>query len=189
MKWLRMSMSSSVSRKELQTIMKKMTCGRSSQFFWEQPYWKDLDVCHSIDVMHVEKNVCVSLVGTLLNMNGKTRDHGHERADLKKLGIRQGLWLDDFIKGTELPTLCITLSKNEKEFCGFLKNVKAPSGYSTNVSRLISLPELKIAPGVKSHDYHVLLTQMSVIGIQNIMNFCYYELLLLLQCNWSKSTK
>jgi hypothetical protein len=39
-----------------------------------------------------------------------------------------------------------------------LKNVKVPSGYSTNTSRIISLPGLKIAPGVKSHDYHVLLT-------------------------------
>jgi hypothetical protein len=119
--------------------------------------------------MHVEKNVCKSLVGTLLNMNGKTRDHGHARADLKKMRIRQELWLDDFIKGTELHTSCITLSKNEKEFCGFLKNVKVPCGYSTNVSRLISLPELKLAPGVKSHDYHVLLTEMIAVGIRNIL--------------------
>jgi hypothetical protein len=64
-----------------------------------------------------------------------------------------------------------------------LKNVKVPSGYSTNVSRLISLPDLKIAPGVKSHDYHVLLTQMIDVGIRNIlpvnvreaiMNFCFF---------------
>jgi hypothetical protein len=119
--------------------------------------------------MHVEKNVCESLIGTLLNTNGKTRDHGHERADLKKIGIRQELWLDDIIKGMKLPTSCITLSKNEKEFCGFLKNVKVPSGYSMNISRLISLPELKIAPGVKSHDYHVLLMQMITVGIWNIL--------------------
>jgi hypothetical protein len=45
--------------------------------FWELPYWKDLDVCHSIDAMHVEKNMCESLLGTLLNTDGKTRDHGH----------------------------------------------------------------------------------------------------------------
>jgi hypothetical protein len=90
--------------------------------------------------MHVEKNVCESLVGTMLNTNEKTMDHGHARADLKKMGIRQELWLDDFVKGTELHTSCITLSKNEKELCGFLKNVKVSSGYSTNVSRLISLP-------------------------------------------------
>jgi hypothetical protein len=47
--------------------------------------------------------------------------------------------------------------------------VKVPSGYSTNVSRLISFPDLKVAPGVKSHDFHVLLTQMIVFGIQDII--------------------
>jgi hypothetical protein len=93
------------------------------------------------------------------------------------------LWLNNFVKGTELPTSCITLSKNEKDFCGFLKIVKVPSDYSMNVSRLISLPELKITPGVKSHDYHVLLTPMIAIEIWNIlpfnireaiMNFCFF---------------
>jgi hypothetical protein len=38
-----------------------------------------------------------------------------------------------------------------------------------NVLRLISLPDLKVVPDVKSHDYHVLLTQMIVVGIQNIL--------------------
>jgi hypothetical protein len=28
---------------------------------------------------------------TLLNTDGKTRDHGHARADLKKMGIRSEL--------------------------------------------------------------------------------------------------
>jgi hypothetical protein len=95
--------------------------------------------------------------------------------------------LDDSVKGMELPTSCITLSKHEKEFCGFMKNVKVPSGYSTNVSRLISFPDLKVTPGVKSHDYHVLLTQMIAVGIRNIlsvnvreaiMNFCFFSMLL-----------
>jgi hypothetical protein len=54
-------------------------------------------------------------------MDRKTRDHGHARADLKKMGIRPELWLDDSIKGMELPTSRITLSKHEKEFYGFLK--------------------------------------------------------------------
>jgi hypothetical protein len=157
---------------------------KKQSIFWEVPYGKDLDIHHSIEVMHVKKNVCESLVGTLLNTNGKTRDHGHAHADLMKTGIMQELWLDDFVKGTELPTSCITLSKNEKkEFCEFLKNVKVPSSYSMNVSRLISLPELKIPPCVKSHDYHVLLMQMIAVGIRNIlpvnvrealMNFCFF---------------
>jgi hypothetical protein len=79
--------------------------------------------------------------------HGKTRDHEHARAGLKKMEIRPMLWLDDSVKGTELPTSCITLSKHEKkEFCGFLKNVKVPFGYSTNVLRLISFPDPKVAP-------------------------------------------
>jgi hypothetical protein len=63
----------------------------------------------------------------LLITDEKTRDHEHARADLKKIGIMPELWLDDSIKGIELPTSCITLSKHE-EFCGFLKNVKVSSG-------------------------------------------------------------
>jgi hypothetical protein len=101
------------------------------------------------------------------------------------MGIRPELWLSDsVVKGTELLTSCITLSKHEKkEFSGFFKNVKVPSGYSTNVSRLILMLDLKVAPGVKSHDYHILLTQMIIIGIQNIlpvnvqeanMKFCFF---------------
>jgi hypothetical protein len=75
------------------------------------------------------------------------------------------LLLDDSVKGMELPTSCITLSKHEKkEFCGFLKNVEVPFGYSTNVSRLILFLDLKVASSVKSYDYHVLLTQMIVVG-------------------------
>jgi hypothetical protein len=133
--------------------------------------------------MYVEKNVCKRLHMTLLNTDGKTKDHRHARADLKKMGIRPELWLDDSVKGIELPTSCITLSKHDKEFCGFLKKVKVPTGYLTNVSRLISFPYLKVAPNVKSHDYQVLLTQMIAIGIQNIllvniseaiMNSCFF---------------
>jgi hypothetical protein len=92
---------------------------KKQSIFWELLYWKDLDVYHLIDVMHIEKNVCESLLGTLLNTDGKTRDHGHARADLKKMGIRLELWLDDSVKAMDLPTSCITLSKHEKkEFCG-----------------------------------------------------------------------
>jgi hypothetical protein len=79
---------------------------KKQSIFWELPYWKDLDVPHSIDVMHIEKNVCDSILGTLFNTNRKTRDHGHARADLKKMGIRPEFWLYDSVKGTELPTSC-----------------------------------------------------------------------------------
>jgi hypothetical protein len=134
--------------------------------------------------MYVKKNVCESLLETLLNMDGKTRDHRHARVDLKKMGIRPELWLGDSVKETELPTSCITLSKHQKkEFCEFLKNMKVQSGFSMNVSGLILFLDLKVAPDIKSHDYQVLLTQIIDVGIQNIlpvnvweaiMNFCFF---------------
>ena len=42
--------------------------------FFDFPYWTNLHVQHCLDVMHVEKNVCDSLLGTLLNIKGKTKD-------------------------------------------------------------------------------------------------------------------
>jgi hypothetical protein len=78
------------------------------------------------------------------------------RADLKKMGIRSELWFDDSVKEMELPTSCITLSKHEKDFCEFLKREKVPTCYSMNISRLILFPDLKVAPDVKSHGYHII---------------------------------
>jgi hypothetical protein len=120
--------------------------------------------------MHIEKNMCKSLLRTLLNMVEETRDHGYAQVDLKKMEIRPNLCLDDLVKGTELPTSCITISKNEKEFCGFLICVKVPFIQLLDEHlKVVSLSDLKIALSVMSHDYHILLMQMIVVGIQNIL--------------------
>jgi hypothetical protein len=63
-------------RKKSYKNIKKGMWNKQS-ILWELPYWKELDVRHSIDVMHVEKNVCESLLGTLLDIIGKTRDHSN----------------------------------------------------------------------------------------------------------------
>ncbi len=41
--------------------------------------------------MHVEKNVCDSVIGTLLNIQGKTKDGLNTRQDLVDMGIRSQL--------------------------------------------------------------------------------------------------
>jgi hypothetical protein len=147
---------------------------KKQSIFLELPYWIDLDVHHSIDVMHVEKNMCESLLRTLLNMDGRTSDHGHARADLKKMGIRPELCLDDSVKGMELLTSCINLSKHEKkEFCGSLKNVKVPSGYSTYVSRLISFLDLKVA--LNMYCLRRRIQNILSVNVQEaIINFCFF---------------
>jgi hypothetical protein len=40
---------------------------------WKLPYWHKLKVRHNLDVMHIEKNICESLMATILNIPGKTK--------------------------------------------------------------------------------------------------------------------
>ena len=49
---------------------------------WELPYWKHMVVCHSINLMHMKKNVCGSLLGAIMDDQWKTKDHAKARADL-----------------------------------------------------------------------------------------------------------
>nr|ABA98485.1 transposon protein, putative, CACTA, En/Spm sub-class [Oryza sativa Japonica Group] len=64
---------------------------KHSIFFKYLPYWKDLEIRHAIDVMHLEKNVFDNIVGTLLDMPKKTKDGLESRMDLVEMGIREEL--------------------------------------------------------------------------------------------------
>ncbi|XP_074278478.1 uncharacterized protein LOC141602067 [Silene latifolia] len=67
------------------------TLYKKKSIFWDLPYWKHLSVRHCIDVMHVEKNVCDSIIGTLLNITGKTKDGLKARQDMVAQKIRPSL--------------------------------------------------------------------------------------------------
>ena len=51
------------------------------------PYWSNLDARHCIDVIHVEKNVCDSVIDTILSIQGKTNDGLNTRQDLVEMDI------------------------------------------------------------------------------------------------------
>ncbi|XP_066160022.1 uncharacterized protein, partial [Oryza sativa Japonica Group] len=62
-----------------------------------------------------------------------------------------------------------TLSKAEKEsMFECLESIKVPSGYSTNIKRIISTKEKKFT-NLKSHDCHVLMTQLLPVVIRGIL--------------------
>ena len=44
---------------------------KKKSIFFQLPYWKTLILRHNLDVMHIEKNICDSIVGTLLSIDGK----------------------------------------------------------------------------------------------------------------------
>jgi hypothetical protein len=137
---------------------------------WELEYWSMLDVRHSIDNMHVKKNVCEATYGTLLQQKSKGKDHKNAREDLKELGIRPELYAEETETGTNLLVAATTLSRAErKEFCQFLHYLKVPSGYSSNFKRLVSVKDMKMNFNMmKSHDCHVLMTTLLPVAFRGI---------------------
>jgi hypothetical protein len=64
---------------------------KQSIFFKYLPYWKDLETCHNIDLMHVTKNVFNNIIGTLLDMPRKTKDGLKSHNDLVQFGFQPEL--------------------------------------------------------------------------------------------------
>jgi len=153
-----------------QKMDKSNTCiWKKMSIFFDLPYWFDLDVRHCIDVMHVEKNVCDSGIGMLLNIQGKMKDGLNTRQDLADMGIRSQLHPRSDGKKIYLSPACHTLSRKEKiNFCQCLRRVKVPQGYSSNIKSLVQLKELKLV-GLKSHDCDVLMQQLLVVAIRDIL--------------------
>ena len=107
--------------------------------------------------MHIEKNICDSVVGTLLSIDGKLKDNFNIHLDLQAMGIRDQL--HPIQRGNRIILLvaCYSLTSNEKkELCKFLKEVKVPNGYASNIYQCVQVNERKIF-GLKSHDCHVLM--------------------------------
>ena len=55
------------------------------------PYWDFNLLRHNLDVMHIEKNVCENIYGTLLGLEGKSKDNLQARQDLQEMEIRSEL--------------------------------------------------------------------------------------------------
>jgi hypothetical protein len=66
---------------------------KKSNFFEYLSYWPELDVRHAIDGMHVQKNVFESLIRTLLDMKGKTKEGLNSRIDIVQLDIKKNFTL------------------------------------------------------------------------------------------------
>ena len=118
--------------------------------------------------MHIEKNVCDSIIGTLLNIPGKTKDSLASRLDLVEIGVRSELAPQFSEKRTYLPPACYYLKKEEKCWiCETLVNIKVPDDYSSNIRNLVSIKDLRLI-SLKSHDCHALMQQFLLIALRGI---------------------
>ncbi|GLT69206.1 hypothetical protein SLA2020_413750 [Shorea laevis] len=167
--------------RQLEVVVKRARSGQKlpkDEVDWKRrsvlydlPYWKDQLLRHNIDVMHTEKNVVDNILGTLLNMTGRTKDTLEARQDLRKMNLRPKLhpFIGDNNK-TYLPAACFTMTKKEKtNFLQVLHDVRVPDGYSSNVSRCVKLKECVIG-GLKSHDNHIVMQQLLPIALRGTLS-------------------
>ncbi|GJV03331.1 hypothetical protein Tco_1336900 [Tanacetum coccineum] len=111
----------------------------------------------------------LAILNTLL-MNDKSKDTAKARQDLKRLGIRSGLWLGQTKNGKcSKPQAAYSFSpENRKKFCQFIKGVKLPDGFGSNFKHKVTDNDTNII-GLKSHDCHIMMQRLLPYGLQQYL--------------------
>jgi hypothetical protein len=117
--------------------------------------------------MHIEKNVIDNILGTILDIKGKTNDDLAARQDLQEMGLMTKLHPFTVDDGkTTMPVACHIMSNEEKiNFLKVIRNLRVPDGYASNVSRCVRLKERMIS-GLKTHDSHIIMQQLLPIALR-----------------------
>ena len=142
---------------------------KKKSILWELPYWEVLEVRNTIDVMHLTNNLCVNLLG-FLGTYREPKDTMEARRDLKETKQQEDLHPEKRENGQHyLRPTSDTLSKEDNEsMFDCLNNMNVPSGYSSNMQGRINKKEKKFT-NLKSHDCHVLKTQLHLVALRGIL--------------------
>ncbi|XP_074323897.1 uncharacterized protein LOC141660812 [Apium graveolens] len=106
------------------------------------------------DGMHVEKNVCDNIIGTVLHMKFKSKDSLASRLDLVDMGIQPDLAPEVGEKRTYLPPAPYTLSRKEKQtILASLYDMKLPYGHASNIRNCVSMIDMKLYEGSIAEGY------------------------------------
>ncbi|KAK3205464.1 hypothetical protein Dsin_019510 [Dipteronia sinensis] len=86
---------------------------------------------------------CIIAARIVGMIEGKTNDPEKARLDLADMNIRQELHLQLKDNGSYAkPQACYTLTSDErKDFCKFLKSVKFPDSFASNIARCVNVNE------------------------------------------------
>ncbi|CAM8975732.1 unnamed protein product [Rhodiola kirilowii] len=151
-------------------VNREKLCWSHVSIFYNLPYWSTLRQPYSLDVMHIEKNVFDNIIGTILGLQGKTKDDIKAREGLEQQGIRKELWWKK-IGGTssrkdKVSQAPYTVLPNERaEILEFIKDAKYPYGYAGSLKNKFNVEEKKFN-GLKTHDCHVMLQRLLPVFIR-----------------------
>ncbi|GJW17882.1 hypothetical protein Tco_0025318 [Tanacetum coccineum] len=104
-------------------------------------------------------------------MNEKSKYTAKARQDLKRLGIRSGLWLGQTKNGKcSKPQAAYSFTpENRKKFCQFIKGVKLPDGFGSNFKHTVTDNDTNIM-SLKSHDCHIMMQRLLPYGLQQYLH-------------------
>ena len=104
-------------------------------------------------------------------MSLKTKDNDKQRMDLSLYCRLRDLELKSHPNGKMLkPKANYTLATKEiKHVCQWLKDLRMSDGYSSNLARCVDVNKGRVF-GMKSHDCHVLHTDLSVCNYIRILD-------------------
>jgi hypothetical protein len=116
--------------------------------------------------MYIKKNVMDNILGTILDIPGKTKDDLAACTDFMEMGLKYKLHLFTTDDGrTYMPAACHTKFRDDKtHFLKVIRNVRVLDGYASNISRCVRIKECTIS-SLKSHDSHVLM-QLLLIALR-----------------------
>ncbi|KAL6213828.1 hypothetical protein ACLB2K_013267 [Fragaria x ananassa] len=144
-------------------------CWKKKSVFFQLEYWKDIPVQHNLDVMHIEKNCCDSIIGTMLNISGKTKDGVAARLDMVAIEIRTELKPDVSGKRTKLPLAAWNCKLDEKKNCvRVFFGMNVPTGFLSNIRNLVSMEDLKLSK-LKSHDCHFVMQVLLLVALSSVL--------------------
>ena len=115
--------------------------------------------------MHIEKNVCDSLLNTIVGMD-KSKDTDNARKNLADMKIIPELHL--FTQGDKLMKIAadFTLtSEKHRQFYKFIKSVRFSNDFALNLTKNIIDNDNKII-GLKSHNCYVIMQHLLLLGIR-----------------------
>jgi hypothetical protein len=171
-------------RKKNEKPPKDPPFNKHSIFFRYLPYWKEFEIGHVINTMHVTKGAFEYTIGLLLDIAGKMKDRLNTHKDLQALGIREELHPQERLnEKIYLPPVSYTLTNEEKRaLYKCLHGIKVPTGFSTNTKNLVSMLELKVSD-YNTHDCHTILSLFLAIAI-GAVNHLYLKMLITRMCHF-----
>ncbi|GLU09357.1 hypothetical protein SLE2022_262230 [Rubroshorea leprosula] len=119
--------------------------------------------------MHCEKNFFDNIIHTVMNDN-MTKDNKKARLDLALYCDREKLQMryDRYGKLVKPNATYALTSEKKKLICAWLKQLRFPDGYASNISRCVNLNESRLF-GMKSHDCHVFMQRLIPIAFRGLL--------------------